>query len=455
MNVLIVGSGEVGFHTADRLSREGHSVTVIERNPERERLLQEKANVLVVHGSGASVETLERAGVREADLFIAVTDQDEVNLVSCILANEFDVPRKIARVRNIEFHEGSGRFDPRKLGVDLLINPQSAVAEEFLHIIRYSSARDAGEFSDGRVVFLGYPIEAGSPLAGLSLRDLGEMRGMYRLVITAITRDDHTIVPRGDDTIAVGDTVYLVCRREDLPSIEYLFGLQRQDTRRVFILGAGRVGNELTSRLQAEGGHRLTIIERDRARAEALAESCPSSVLVLNADGLDADTLRQEGVGSADLYLAVTDDDRTNILAALLAKRIGARRVLALVNQPELLGLATSLGVDACVSPRLATASAILKHLRRGVIHAMAVLQEADAEVLEFVLPTDCRHLDTPLADLDVPEGTNIGAIVRQQDGREEILIPGGDDELRAGDHVIVFAQTDAVAAVGQFLGSP
>ncbi len=448
MNVIIIGSGEVGFHTADRLSREGHSVTVVERSPDRERLLQEKANVMVVHGSGASVETLERAGIAEADLFIAVTDLDEVNLVACILAHEFKVPRKIARVRSGEFLQGGGKFDARKLGIDLLINPQSAVAEEMMAIIRYASATDVAEFVDGRVVFLGYPIHAGSPLAGLSLRDLGAMRGIYRFVVTAIARGDRTIVPRGDDDVRVGDTLFFVCQKRDLPAIEYLFGLQKAESRHVFILGAGRVGSELAQRLNEEGGHRIKVIDRDRGRAEELAAAL-DGVLVLHADGTDVDTLRQEGIDSADVYVAVTDDDRANILCALLAKHHGARRVIALVNQPELLTLAHSLGVDACISPRLATASAILKHVRRGDVLSMAVVEQANAEVIELVLPEDCSNLGQSLAALDVPAGTNVGAIVRG----DKVIIPDGEDRFEPGDRVIVFALPEAVTAVETFFG--
>lgn len=447
MNVVIIGAGEVGFHIADRLSREGHSVTVVESDPARQSLLHEKVNAMVVPGSGASTQVLEQAGVANADLFIAVTDLDEVNLVACILAAEYGVGRKIARVKSGHFSPADGgRFNAAKLGIDLIINPESVVAEEILNVVAYSNATEVAEFADGRVVFLGYPIHTNSPVAGVSMRDLGAMRGIYRFVITAIARGNKTLIPRGDDTIEIGDVIYFVCQKQDLPAVQYLFGLKSQETHDVFVLGAGRVGAELARRM-AQSGYRVKVIDRNRKHCTDLAQEL-DRVLVLNTDGTDVATLVAEGIDKADAYLAVTQDDQANILCSLLAKRYGARRAIALVDHHEFVTLAPSLGVDACISPRLATASAILKYVRRGEVTSIAMVEQCDAEVLEFVIPAGSPVAGKRLSELNIPSGANVGAIVRG----DRVIIPGGEDVLNDNDHVIMFALPEAVSHVESFI---
>ena len=445
MRVVIVGAGEVGFHIADRLSKEGHDITVIEREADKERSLSAKLNALVVHGSGASAETLEKAHVAEADLFIAVTDVDEVNLIACLLANECHVPRLIARSKSLEYSRAEWKPNAAKLGIDLIINPQSVVAAEICHIVSYSEATDVAEFARGHVVFLGYPIREESPLAGVSLRTLGAIRGIYRLVVTAITRGDETIIPRGDDEVQAGDVLYFVCNRDDLAAIGELFGVEDRETKNIFILGAGRVGREVTGQL-ARLKYRVKVIDRNTRNCELVAEQF-DNVSVLNTDGSDVETLRSEGIEHADVFIAVTDDDQSNILCSLLAKRQGAKRAIALVDQAELVTLAPALGIDACVSPRLATAGAILKYVRRGQVVSMEVVDRSNSEVLELLLPAESPILGKSLSSLEVPRGSIIGAITRGDD----VIIPGGDDHLEAGDHVVVFTLPDAINQVETF----
>ena len=286
--------------------------------------------------------------------------------------------------------------------------------------------------------------------AGLSMRDLGAMRGLYRLVVTAITRSSGTtIVPRGDDLIQAGDTVFLVCHKKDLPSVNYLFGIKEEEkTRHIFVLGAGRVGAVLADRL-SRSGYRVKVIDRNVEHTTALAQKL-SNVLVLHTDGTDTDTLKSEGIEKADAFIAVTQDDQSNILCSLLAKKHGAKRAIALVNQQEYIHLAPSLGVDASVSPRLATAGAILKYVRKGDVLNMAMVEQANAEVLEMVIHEGSKNLRRPLAELDIPRGANIGAIVRGS----EVIIPGGKDEILPEDHIIIFALPEAITHVEQFFSA-
>lgn len=445
MNVMVVGAGEVGFHIAELLCRERHDVTVVDKNGLHARQLRNKLNALVVEGNGASFQVLEEAHVAQMDMFIAVTDLDEVNLIACLLAHDRGVRRIIARIKTLEYTKAEWKRNADKLGIDLIVNPQSVVAEEILHAVSYTAACEVAEFAHGRVVFLGYPIRQNSPLAGVSLRTLGEIRGLYRMVVTAINRNGRTITPRGEDVVEPGDTLYFVCNKRDLPAITDLFGFEERETKNVFVLGGGKIGSEVAAQLAALR-YRVKIIEHDPVDCEDLAARL-EGVAVLNTRGTDIETLRNEGLDRVDVFIAVTQDDQSNILCSLLAKRHGAKRAIALVNQPEYVNLAPVLGVDFCISPRLATASAILKSVRQAGVVSMAMLEQSDSEVIEFSLPSDSRILQRPLKELRIPEGAIVGAIVRGTDA----IVPSGDDHFEAEDHVVVFSLPESAAAVAEF----
>jgi trk system potassium uptake protein TrkA len=449
MNVVIVGAGEVGFHIADRFSREGHDVTIIEQDPGRGADLKSKVNALVVRGSGASLESLEEAQIEGADLFLAVTDQDEVNLISCLLASEQNVSTMVARVKNAEYTGKTWRKNAERLGIDLLINTNTVVADEICNVVSYPAATEVAEFADGQVVFLGYPVKPESPLAGITLRELGDLRGMYRLVVTAIQRGRETLVPRGDDQINEGDVLYFVCRKAELPAVNYLFGFEKRQTKNIFIVGGGLVGASVAKTL-AKWKFRVKILDRHLDRCERLAEEL-DNVVVLHADAIDLHTLKEEGIEEGDVYIAVTEQDETNILCSLLAKSHGVKRSIALVNHPDFVTLAASIGVDVCVSPRLATAGAILKYVRRGEVLRMAMVEQCEAEVAEIGLHEGNPILNRPLHELQVPRGAIVGAVLRG----EEVIIPGGDDHFEAGDHVIVFALPDSIVPVEKFFAGP
>lgn len=442
---MIVGAGEVGFNIADRLCREGHHVTIVEKDGEHARHLRNALNALVVEGNGASIATLEGASVDAMDLFIAVTDLDEVNLVTCLLAHDHQVPRIIARIKTLEYTLAEWKHHAEKLGIGLIINPQAVVTEDICHSVSYSAASEVVEFARGRVVFLGYPIGASSPLADISMQTLGEIRGLYRMIVTGINRNGTTITPRGEDVVKPGDTLYFVCNKRDLPAITDLFGFEERITKNIFVLGGGKVGRQVAARLAALR-YRVKIVESNRATCEELAASL-ERVQVLNAAGTDMEALKNEGLDKADVFIAVTGDDQSNILCSLLAKRYGAKRVMALVDQPVYVTLAPSLGVDVCISPRLATAGAILKYVREAEVVSMAVVEQSDSEVIEFSLPAASPILGPPLKMLDIPAGAIVGAIVRG----DEAIVPSGDDHFEAGDHVIVFSLTDSASAVAKY----
>lgn len=440
MKVVIVGAGQVGYQIADRLSREGHDIALIERSAEKVRALESKLNALVVEGIAASAKVLEEVEVQDADLFIAVTDVDEVNLVSCMLANEYGVPTIISRIRNIEYAGAEWAANAKKLGIDLLINPQMVVAKEIVRVITYPVATSVAEFADGRIVFLGYRIGSDNPLAGITLKELGDLCGMYRLVVAALSRQQKTVVPHGQDVILRGDILYFLCRKKELPAINYLFGFGERRTKNIMILGGGYVGEGVAQEL-AQRKLRVKILDRNRDRCEHLAQRL-DGVAVIHAEGTDVDTLHDEGIEDTDVFVAVTQEDEGNILCSLLAKSRGAKRAIALVSHPQYVSLAPSIGVDACISPRLSTASAILKYVRRGEVLSMAMVEECQAEVMEFLLPAGSKILGKPLKEIQIPRGAIIGAVLRG----EEVIIPDGDNQLAAGDRAVVFTLPEAVA---------
>ena len=448
MKILVVGSGQVGFFLCDRLSREGHEVTLIDQDEAAVERAQDRLNVLGVVGNGASAETLEQAGIKDVDIFIAVTNMDEVNILACLIAREYQVKILIARTKNIEYTSRKAILSKEKLGIDLLINPEDAVAEELSKLACNSKAFDVAEFADGQILFQGYRIAPDSPICDLTLAELGELRGMYRFVVVAITRGRTTIIPRGDDIIQAGDRIYIFAPQKELPAINYLLQteqLAKKPTRRAFIMGGSRIGTKVAQNLEKLNYH-VKLVEKDEARCYKLAEVLDKTV-VLNAEGLDVQTLVDEGLTDADTFIAVTENDQTNILTCLLARQHKVTRTMALVSQPELIDLASELGIDVCISPRLAAAGAILKFVRRGEVVSLTAIEDSNSEVLELIISDKCGLLATPLSQLHFPRGAIIGAIVRG----DKYEIPTGESMLAAGDRVVVFSLPEALHKVERF----
>ncbi len=447
MKILIVGAGQVGFFLCERLSIEGHEVTLIDRNESHLRQVQERLNVMGIAGNGASAELLEQANIKDTDIFIAVTNMDEVNILACLLAREYAVKTRVARVKNIEYRSHGAVLSKEKLGIDLLINPDDEVADEMVKIAGRRGAFDVAEFVEGKIQFLGYRIDNESPLCGMSLRELGELRGMYHFVITAITRGKATIIPRGEDIIQNGDSIFLFAPTKDLPAIQYLLQPQpnKKKVPRVFILGGSKVGVRIATQLEQQKFD-VRLIDHNEQRCQKVSAQLKKT-MVIHANGTDIHALSEEGIDHADLFIAVTNKDETNILCALLVKQHSSARTLALINTPELLNLAPSLGIDACVSPRLSAAGAILKYVRRGGVISLTTIEGSNSEVLEFEVKHDSKSLNIALKNLKFPAGAIIGAIVR--DSSYEIAT--GESKLLQGDRVVVFALPAALSKVEKF----
>jgi trk system potassium uptake protein TrkA len=448
MRIVIIGAGEVGRSLCQQLSREDHEVILIDNNAAHLRRVERDLNILAVKGNGASARTLEEAQVSKADLFIAVTDIDEVNLIACILAKEFGVLRRVARVRNEDYLATNSPLNEHRLGIDLIINPDQVMVQEILRISEVSEAFEVVEFAHGEVVLVGYKVGEGNPVCGATLSDLKDLRGLYDFLVVAIVRNEQTVIPRGGDRINPDDRIYLVVRRRDMAAVEELLNLRSRAPRKVFIIGGGEAGFRVAKALESQKVD-VSLVEVDPLKCEQLAEHL-SHTVVLNFDGLDAHELLAEGIDTADLVISVTDGDTTNILTSLLAKHHGAKKCITRISRPDFIPLLGKLGIDVALSPRLVAANMILRFVRKGAILAVAALLGTEAEVVEMVVSERWTYVNKPLSEAKFPVGANIGAVVR----RGDIIIPSGDTIIKAGDRLIVFSVKSAVKTVEELLTS-
>ena len=434
MKTIIIGAGEVGYHIAERLSREGHDVVVIERDAAVRARVQDQLDVMTIEGNGSSPRVLEEAGIREATTLIAVADIDEVNVAACLLAKEYGVATRIARVRDPDFSESEFLGRGKRLGIDLLINPNIVVAEEILDLVKTPAAAEVGKFAEGKVLMLGIQVSSRAPILNRPLRSLRSFHTTTPFLIVAVLRHERLILPDGETILEEGDHIYFVSRRESVNDILTLLGKKESIVERVMVIGGGRMGLRVAQLLEAER-FKVKLIEHQQDRCEELSELLKET-LILHGDGTDVRTLVEEGIADMDAVVTVTDDEATNILAALLAKEQGAKKVMALIKRPQLLHLLPHLGIDAAISPRTLTASVILKYVRKGKVLSIFEMPENDAETLEMMVTAQSRVAGKAIRDAGLPSGAIIGAVVHQG----EIVIPRGDTVFRPDDHVVIFA---------------
>ncbi len=445
MYVVIVGAGEVGFYIATILSQEGHDVAIVDRDFEPYQRVSEQLDVLAIQGNGASRRVLERVNMSRADLLIAVTDSDEVNMIACMAAKRGGVAQTIARVRNQDYIEDFQTLSTGFTGVDHVIQPEAAVADEVAKLASMPGVLDVETFAGGQVLVLEALVSAKSPCAGIALRDLGLPEGA---VITAILRGAKTTVPRGDTTIQGGDRVFVAGRPEVAAQVVSLLTGETEAPKRAILLGCGEIGMGIALELEKRR-IKLTVFEKDAARAAEAAGLLRRS-LVLQDEGIDERILAEEGVGATDLFIAATGDDRLNIISALMAKNMGAKRTIAIVERSEFSRVVESVGVDVAISPRRMTASAVLRFVRAGEVMNAAVLEKSAGEVLEFVLSGTSPACGPPLAEVSFPRGVIVGAVVRNK----EVFVPDGRFRLAEGDIAVVFTLPESVREVEKLFAS-
>lgn len=443
MRVVVVGAGEVGFHLAKRLSEESQDVVIIESDPEQADHAAQHLDVQTVVGNGASLSVLEQAGVRNAQMLLAVTSRDEVNLIASLAAKRLGVAYTVARISNPDYYQEDSVLSREQLGVDLMVNPEKECAQETVQLLQNAAFTEVSEFAQGRVQLVGLKVLEGAPVAGHTIRELrAHFEGGYHYVTVAIVRNGVTTLPTAESTIEAGDRIYLLSPTSEVDEIPPLAGYDRFNLKRVMIAGGSPEGEYIAQQLD-ELGVDCTILDRDRKRCVELAEKLPHA-LVLHADATDLELLEMEGVSGTDGFVAATGNDETNLLSSLLAKEAGAKKVLALVHKFEYLKLVPTVGVDAAISPRISTVNAILRRVRRGRVMTVATMSGIDAEAIEFDVTNQSRIAGQALRDVQFPKGGVVGTVVRGS----EIILPRGEDILHPGDDVIVFALPEAIPAI-------
>ncbi len=445
MKIVIVGAGKVGYTLAQKLTQEDHDVIVIEQDDARRAIVEHHLDVMTIAGNGASPRVLAEIGLDDVGLMIAVTDSDEVNMIACVAAKQHGVPKVIARVRNTEYLEEDCRAFGRTLGIDLIINPEMVTALEISQILKTPAALDVEDFAGGRVRLLEVKVRHHSPFSGVPLRDLHLPENV---LIAGILRKDRMIIPIGSDAVEDNDNVFFLGEKDAIGRIEQMFVQKRSRVERILIVGAGRIGRNLAL-IMENGGYKVKVIEKDRRRCEELAKIADGT-LVICGDGTDADLLAEESIGDFDAVICLTDDDKLNLLVALMAKNLGAQKTFARVGRPEFIPLMEQVGVDVVFSPRLVTAGAILRQVRREEIVTVTLLEGAKAEAIEVDLRVGSRIIGKPLKDIRFPRRVLVGAVVRNG----ATFIPNGQSVLEAGDRIVLFTLPDHAAKILDFVES-
>lgn len=435
LRIIIIGAGEVGFQAAARLAVENKEVVVIDRNPEALKRVSEHLDVQTMLGSGSSPQLLEQAGVSSADILLAVTDSDEINLVACFFATSL-APKitKLARIRSSDYTRYDKLLGGESLGIDKIINPDTEVVNTILRLLSVPGAVEINEFADGKIQLVGIQLPENSPLSGVKLMQLPEHIGDVQMVVAALVRENELIIPMGGDRIKPGDTVYLAFAKADQQRVLDLFGVQSQPIHRVLIVGGGNIGRNLAHALDNKNYH-TRLIDTCQTTCEDLSGEL-DRVIVLHGDGTDQELLQEENVGEMDLVVAVTGDEEMNILSCLLAKRMGARKTITRINNFAYMPLIQPIGIDHLVSPRLSAINTLLHHVRRGKVISTASIKGEEAEALEAIAQERSDVTGKAVKDIKFPKGALILCFQRG----EEVIIPRGDTVIQPQDRLIILS---------------
>ncbi|MFA5535909.1 MAG: Trk system potassium transporter TrkA [Bacillota bacterium] len=437
MKTIVIGAGKVGYSIAQMLSQENHDVTVIEQNPDREQIVAQNLDVQTILGNGASINALKKAGVTEADLVIAVTEKDEFNMVACLIAKSFGVLRTMARVEDPEYAEITKEEAFATFDIDSIINPDQVTAQLIAKLIEVPQAVNVEYYAEEQVQILELKLPSNTPLANIPLKNLDKP---LPFLIVAILRGEKMMIPKGDDVFLPGDYVFAMSETHKNLELDLLFGIPYLEIKNIAILGGGRLGIYLASALEKNKHLNIKIIEKDLGQCN-LCSKILSNTLVLHGDGTDMQFLNEEDIGSSDLFIATTSDDKVNLLVCLLTKHLGAKRTIAQIRRSEYTSLVEAVGVDIAVSPRTLTAGAILKFIGKGDIISVTLLGGAKARLLEFAASETTGIIGKPLQNIRFPKNAIIGSIVK----KNQVIVPKGNSIIEPGDHVMVFALPDSV----------
>lgn len=437
MRILILGSGQVGSTVAHSLAREeSNDITVVDRNSELLQDLQERLDIRTVCGHASHPQVLREAGADEADMVIAVTDSDETNMIACqVCYTLYRTPTKIARVRAAEYLNTPQLFTQDALPVDMLISPEQLVVDYIRRLIQYPGALQVLDFAGGKVRLVAVQAYYGGALVGQELRNLRNHIPDVDTRVAAVYRRGQAILPHGDTVIEADDEVFFIAPRADIRSVINEMRKLDKPIRRIIIAGGGNIGVRLAKAL--ESTHQVKLIERNRDRAREISEQLDKTI-VLSGDAADEELLVEENIEATDVFCAVTNDEEANILSAMLAKRLGARKVLSLINRPSYVDLVQSGDIDIAISPQQITIGALLTHIRRGDVVVVHSLRRGAAEAIEAIAHgtrETSRVVGRTVEEITLPRGATIGAIVRG----DTVMMAHHDTRIEADDHVVMF----------------
>lgn len=447
MSIIVVGAGEIGFHVARRLSFEKKDVTVIDTDVEKIKKVQDTLDVQSVLGSGSSVNTLRHAGIEDAEMIISVTDSDEINIVSCLVATaQNKIPTKVARVRNLEYIYDPEILKKGNLTIDLIINPDFEAVSSIIKLLQVPGATDVVDFNEGRVKLIGYKVQNPIFHEGVNLTELRNKSNIDDMVIASIYRKGEVIIPRGKDQIFYNDAIYAITSEKNIENMMNFFGRDYQDIRKAMIVGGGNIGMLLAKRFE-HMKISTKLIESDEAKCIKIADELDKTVVLHHAGEIEQ-ILAEEYIEDIDVFIAVTDDEEDNILLSLLAKQKGAQKSIALIHNMTYTQFVSTIGIDLVINPNLCAINRILHFIRKGKVVSVASFYEKNAEAIEAVALETSDLVNKPLKKLHFPKHAILGAIVRDN----ELIVPKGDSIILPGDHVIIFALSSVIPRVEKML---
>ena len=444
MKIIIAGAGDVGCHLARMLSGDNHEITVIESDRKLLEDVSAVADLLTVEGDCTSFATLRKAIVRKADLFIAANHEEERNIISAILAKQMGAKKSIARIDHNEYLEPNNKEVFINLGIDYLFYPEKIAARQVIKLLGHTATTEYVDFSNGKLSLVVFRLDPASELVGHTLLSFTEKQQPLSYRTVAITRDGRTIIPHGNDTYMEGDMVYIITKEDSVKEVMAFSGQSNIDINNLMILGGSQIGQRIALELQDKVN--IKLVEYIADKAYKLAETLDST-LIINEDGRNIEAMMEEGLSNMDAFVAVTGRSETNILAAMLAKRMGVKKVIAEVENLNYIKLAESIGIDTIINKKLITASNIFRFTLSTDVQAIKCLTGSEAEVLEFIVKPNSPATKAKVKDMDFPTEAIIGGIVRG----DKVFIAVGNTEIQAYDRVVVFAMPNTIAKIGKY----
>ncbi|MCC8063093.1 MAG: Trk system potassium transporter TrkA [Rikenellaceae bacterium] len=446
MKILIAGAGEVGSHLVKMLSNEYHDITIIDDDEKRLDELTAISDVLTIEGDVTSFDSLTKGEVQRCDLFMAVGPEENTNILSATLAKQLGAKKAIARIDNDEYLKPNNKEVFINMGIDYLFYPEKVAAQEVITLLGHSSTSEYVDFSGGKLSLVVFRLDASSPLIGRTLIEITRDRENLEYRTVAISRGGQTIIPRGEDMFEEGDTVYVISGRSSVKEVMEFSGKPNIDVKNLMILGGSRIGRRIARELQNEIN--IKLVDYNPEKAYKLAEMLDKT-LVIAEDGRKSEVMIEEGLDKMDAFVALTGRAETNILAAMLAKRMGVKKVIAEIENMNYITLAESIGIDTIINKKLITASSIFRFTMNTDVQAIKCLNGCDAEVLEFIVKPNSPATKGKIKHINFPREAIVGGIVRG----DKAMIATGNVEIKAYDRVVVFALPSAIGKVGAFFG--